>query len=406
MIQHASCPAATITASDIASYGVLDFETLQLECRNGNPASLYSTDGYFGTGFTLNALGVPIYTPDYIAPQSTFVATGFTRFQGNLQAMNHGGTLTVDIESSGTYADFILAGKPGTADADTFAEALASQESTLRFDGAGTLTNNGLVLVDGVLQIGAGITIDGQGSVRMEAGGSAVLSGPVQVGQSIVFGDETGTLTLANVGAFNGSITLYGLAGGDRIDIAGTQVSSVSYDTLSQTLTLLGNGTTLSAFEVMSDIDLTSADFAIGSDGKGGSLLTYKPDVPLRMQESVPDAAVGTTGAMIPLSTLLIQSSGSVPGYSEYILSAPQGPLPPDPTGSRAPARRSIRMVLGGRQHRRNRVVHGAERRKPRHHLAICHVQYLAREPSRGHCRSAGSERGGSSRYHCISVAL
>ncbi|MEJ0017184.1 MAG: Hint domain-containing protein [Acetobacteraceae bacterium] len=323
---------AVLSEADAVGHGTMDFETVLLGAAGSfAPVTLQSVNASFGAGFNLTALGTPQYTPSYIAPQATFVANGFTQFGGNLSAMSHGGTLTVQIGNDGTVADFVLTGLPGDADADTFAEVFAGQESTLLFTGAGMLTNNGRVLIDGVAHFDDDVIIQGGGSIEIEAGGSVTIDGAVLAGQTVLFSDETGQLTINDIASFKGEVMLFG-APGDAIDIAGVQAGSLAYDTSSHMLSLLGQGgATLGAFEVRSTLGLAADDFALSSDGGGGSLLTYTPDGPLTMRESLPIAAVGTAASTIPLSTLLTQAFGAVPsstGYSEYILSAPQPFLP------------------------------------------------------------------------------
>lgn len=318
---------ASVSQADGVTHGTMDFLNVLLGAAGSStPVSFAATNAYFGPGFSLTALGTPQYTPTYIAPQASFVATGLTRFQGNLQAMSHGGTLTVDIESDGSTANFLLAGTPGPADSDTFAEALAAQESTLRFTGNGTLTNDGLVLVDGVARFGAGIDIQGNGTIELEAGGSAFIDGAVAATQSVLFADNTGTVTLGNVGAFHGTLALSG-GSGDRIDVVGQQVASVDYT--AGVLTLLdAGGNSVGSFHATGGLGINWNAFTIGSDGHGGSLLTYTPDVAQTLQESLPVAAVGTTGAEISLAALLTNAFGAVPAYSQYILGNTTGIMP------------------------------------------------------------------------------
>jgi len=239
--------------------------------------------------------------------------------------------MTVEIASNGTDANLELVGHPGTADSDVFAEAFAGQESVLVFAGSGTLTNNGVVLVDGAAQFGNDIIVQGDGTIEIEAGGTVTIDGAVAGTQTVLFGDETGTLVLDDVASFQGHVVLYG-GPGNQIDIAGVNAASLAYDGSTHVLDLLGgDGRSLAAITVSSTLGLAAGDFTLNGDGTGGSLLGYAPLGPTTERQSLPVAAVGTTAATVPLSSLLTQAFGAVPsaaGYSEYILSAPQPNLP------------------------------------------------------------------------------
>jgi hypothetical protein len=318
---------AVLSAADTAA-GVLDFEHLSLGGPGSvAPVTLQTTDAFFGSAFALSALGTPQYTPDYIAPQATLLAYGTTRFEGVLTVESHGGTLTVDVESDGTDAAFILAGQPGTLDQDIFAEAVVGQESRLQFVGSGTVTNNGLVQVDGSAAFGSNLTLDGAGTILIEAGGKVSIDGAVDDRQSVMFGDHTGRLTIGNLAAFDGAVTPFATAG-NTIDIIGVQASTLSY--AFGVLSLLdADGTSVGQLRVADPGNDGAGDFTLASDGTGGSLITYTPQGPVTLRESLPVVASGETGATIPLATLLTQSFGAVPsGYDTYRLSGPQALMP------------------------------------------------------------------------------
>jgi hypothetical protein len=322
--------AATLSASDASEFGTMDFETLMLGAAGSStPVSLVETGAYFGPAFSLVVAGTPQYTPTFVAPQATLVANGFTRFQGNLAVESQGGTLTVNIESDGSAAAFVLAGQPGAADADVHAETFAGQESSLVFTGAGAVINDGLVLSDGAVCTNGGVAVQGSGTIEMESGGVVSIAGSVAATQTVAFADETGTLTLGNLSTFQGFVSLFHAAG-DEIDVTGIQATSLAYS--SGVLSLLNSDAqSLGTIAISDPGDGGASDFTLGTNGGVGSLITYTPQGPQTLKESLPVAAVGQTNSTIPLSTLLTEAFGAQPsmtGYSEYILDARKATYP------------------------------------------------------------------------------
>lgn len=320
---------AVLSRADAATYGALDFENIILGTAGDHaPVTLQSTDAAFGAGASITTRGTPQYVPDYVQPEETWVARGTTRFDGTVFDEAHGGKLTIDAESDGSSANFIITGVPNPVlDVSTFATVFVGQESRLDFIG-GTVTNNGLILVDGHAEVGQSVDLQGGGTTEVEAGGSVSIAGSVSDSQTFVFGDDRGTLKLSNLAGFKARVEV--AERGDRIELANVQAQSVSYD--SGTLTLEGaNGQPVGQLAVTDPNRFGAQDFTLSSDGQGGTRITYTPQGPVTLKESLPVAAVGATGALIPMKDLLIQAFGSIPtGYASYTLSAPLGNLNSD----------------------------------------------------------------------------
>lgn len=336
---------AIISAADVIAYGALDFETVVLGNPAGNtPVTLEATNATFGEGLTLVTAGTPVYTPGYVDPQATLQANGLTRFEGMIQDQAHGGTLTISI---GTGSTFTLVGTSpsGTEDSGNYASVLVGQESHLAVEG-GPFTDNGLILVDGTARFAAGSTLQGDGIVEMEGGGSVRVDGAVSGTTNdrpiFQFSDNTGTLTLSNLPAFQGLVQL--AEAGDRIDLSRILAQSLDYTaTVGQlygTLTVFdANGAAVGQFLVSDPNGGRTADFTLAPDAAGGSLITYTPQGPTTLHESLPVPAVGATGQVIPFTTLLTEAFGAVPaGYSSYTLSAKMVAFPNESYWNQPPA--------------------------------------------------------------------
>src|SRR6185312_14897403 len=127
--------------------------------------------------------------------------------------------------------------------------------------------------------------------------------------------------------------TFLGLVGmfgpGDRIELPNAQAQSFTYQTGNfsiGTLTLYAGatpgGTPLATLNVSDPAGNGAQDFTLTTDSQGGTRITYQPQGLTTLQESLPFAAVGTTGALISLEDLLTQAFGTIPaGYASYTLS-------------------------------------------------------------------------------------
>ena len=147
---------------------------------------------------------------------------------------------------------------------------------------------------------------------RLQQGGKLTIDGAM-VENNIEFADSTGHLTLDNLAQFDaaGSYNMIsGFTAGDRIDLANTTVTSVSYDSATSTLDLIDNGSTIGSL-VVQTLDGFSA-FHVKSDGEGGSLITYSPKVHV-VTPALPVPLVASPGSTVALDSVLIQAFGTVP---------------------------------------------------------------------------------------------
>ncbi len=125
------------------------------------------------------------------------------------------------------------------------------------FNGAGTISNSGIINIAGRsgLNSGGTLAITNSGTINVAAIGAAYISGAVSgtgtfnignaaslelagtvaSGQTVSFGGTTGALTLDNPSGFSGSIA--GLAAGDIITLQGTMISGAGVSGSSLTVT-------------------------------------------------------------------------------------------------------------------------------------------------------------------------
>jgi hypothetical protein len=110
---------------------------------------------------------------------------------------------------------------------DGKAVLLVTQESFLTFTGQ-TITNGGLMQVEGGAEIDVGVTFTGTGVVELDNGGVLLAEGSVGSGQQIAFADGSGRLLIANTGGFEGVIGFTSV-GGNRIDLTDVQAQSAKF---------------------------------------------------------------------------------------------------------------------------------------------------------------------------------
>ena len=120
---------------------------------------------------------------------------------------------------------------------------------------AGTLIVNGSITGTGVLQIASGAALD--------------LGNAVAATQNIVFGANANKLLLATPSGVAGHILDF--ATGDAIDLLGKSATKLSY--AAGALTVSNGSTLVAQLEVKGSY--TIASFKLGSDGHGGSLVSY-----------------------------------------------------------------------------------------------------------------------------------
>jgi len=304
--------------------GLATGEPVTLEADN----ALFSFDGELSPlpniGTTIQvAGGNPFLSP----LNATFLVKGTTTYDGQIIVGAMGGGLTILSQSDGTNdGNFVF------DNTDQKAVMVVQQQSVLTFAGQ-TITNGGLIEVLGGCDIEAGVNFTGQGIVVLEDGGQITISGNVGSGQRFDFADETGLLTLRNLEGFTGSLGFTEFAGA-RIDLAGLEIQSVSVDAAQQLLNLYSapdqQGNLLASIAIASiqagslgtlPFDLATDDFVLGSDGAGGTLLTYAPPNGIDLEQSLASPIVASAGSMVKFADILQDSFGtSNPGFTSITL--------------------------------------------------------------------------------------
>ena len=272
--------------------------------------------------------GHPVTSP----LRATFLVEGDTSFEGQIIVQAPGGSLTIEAATDGTSpGNFTL------DNADFSTTILVGQESFLSFKGQ-TITNDGLIQIDGGMDIAAGVTVAGSGLIVLEAGGQLSVDGAVGSGQQVIFADGTGSVTLADVATFDG-VFGFTSAGGNTIDLQGVVAQSDGFLTIPTPPNVLylalysgpnqtGSIVATLAVEMIDEESLfpeantlTPEDFTLTSDGKGGTVVTYTPQAPIILEQSLPVAVVGSPGQTVSLATILMQSFGTTtPNFTNITL--------------------------------------------------------------------------------------
>jgi hypothetical protein len=180
-------------------------------------------------------------------------------------------TLTVDGAAGDGFdnAGLLVATGAGTAD---FALNLANagqvvvSAGTLAF--LGTVTNTGTIdAAGGVVSFAS--AVGGAGVLDIGKTGTVWLQAGAAIAQSVDFLAGTGLLELTHPNAFTGTID--GFGGGDRIDLL--NIAATSYSFAGGVLTVKANGSTVARLDFQGSY--AKADFALGSDGHGGTNITF-----------------------------------------------------------------------------------------------------------------------------------
>ena len=246
--------------------------------------------------------------PTSPSPSAVFRAVGSTSFDGQIYVNAFNGGLAIEAVSDGfAPGNFTL------LNTDLKATVLVNQESLLSLK-AGTITNGGLIQVEGGAEIASGVTVAGTGIFELENGGRLSVKGAVGAGQQIDLMDKTPFVTLAAGSQFDG---VFGFTpvGGARIALGAVQAQSTQLlegstgqpDTLNLFSGPNGTGSIVATLKVqlvdpnlfpLSQQTLTGNDFVLATDGAGGTLVRYTPQGPTFVDQSlaVPITAVETTG--------------------------------------------------------------------------------------------------------------
>ncbi len=302
--------------------------------EDGSTVVLHAVNAQFaGSGSSSSELNATLTVSGALAgtTNAVFIAEGNTSFDGQIFVEPVGGSLTIQSISDGV--------NPGTftlLNTDSKATIVVSQESFLDFEGQ-NFVNQGVIEVEGAAEISSGVTFSGSnGFFLLENGGRLNVAGSVSADQSIVFFDGTGKLTIEDAADFQGVIAFaelpnapgqppLGIAGG-KIDLEDIQAQSLTYVSGVDgkgTLFLYSGSTPggqpiaqltielLSSQLETTSSQLSAADFTLGSDGNGGTLITYTPQGATFLLASLPKPVVGEPGDTVTLSSILANSFGT-----------------------------------------------------------------------------------------------
>lgn len=277
---------------------------------------------------TFTAVGGEPTSP---AASVVFRAEGATSFDGQIFVNVLNGSLAIEAVNDGfSPGNFTL------LNTDLKATVLVNQESLLWLK-AGTITNGGLIQVEGGAEVASGVTVAGTGIFELDQGGRLMVRGAVGAGQQIDLMDKTPFVTLAAGSQFDG---VFGFTpvGGARIDLGAVQAQSAQLlegstgqpDTLNLFSGAGGTGTIVARLKVqlvdanlfpLSQQTLTGNDFAISADGTGGTLVRYAPQGSTYLDQSLAVPITAPVGSMVSLPSILKQSFGTeAPGFKSYIL--------------------------------------------------------------------------------------
>jgi hypothetical protein len=208
--------------------------------------------------------------------QGTIGVSGYNSlFTARILSANAGTTIEVTTEGTMRVADVELGGKltleAGSVDArETFALSGGSEVLGIGTMSAAKIFNAGEILAKGGTLAVIG-PITGTGTLAIASGAELALAGTVAGTQNILFGAGANELGLDDPYQMAGHILNF--ATGDTIDLIGVAATQLSYAAGALTIT---DGSDLVGKLQVRGI-YTTANFKLGSDGHGGSLIRFVP---------------------------------------------------------------------------------------------------------------------------------
>jgi fibronectin-binding autotransporter adhesin len=141
--------------------------------------------------------------------------------------------------------------------------------------GSGAMAFLSYLTNDGTIDTGAGLVssagrVQGTGKMEIGAAGTLSLLQGALSGEKVDFLATTGSLDLTQPRFFTGVIE--GFGGSDQIDLVNTPATGFSYSP-SHVLTVQNGSQTVAALRFAGSY--TQSDFALGSDGHGGTAITF-----------------------------------------------------------------------------------------------------------------------------------
>lgn len=239
--------------------------------------------GTLGGAGTILCAGDLTLTERAVLSAATIIDSGDVRLGTDTDLTNALGSSFVLSAPDGSQA--LLSGAPSAEFANAGNLVLAGGTGDVTVDvvnsgsvsvGSGALaflaavTNTGtMAAAGGVLSFAA--TVMGAGTLTVSGTGQIALRDGVSVGQTIEFLGSNGVLDLGMPSDFAGSIV--GFGAGDSIDLLRTPQTG---DVYAGGVLAVFNGATCVA-RLHFGGDYASSNFVLGSDGHGGTLITYFP---------------------------------------------------------------------------------------------------------------------------------
>ena len=284
------------------------------------------------------------------AGDGTFTLSGGSGAKTDIDSTDEFGTVASSSETATSTPTATATPKPTTRGA---VKALVTQESSLFFKGRNIVTERvvtdkdiivPIIEIEGAADIAEGVTLGGKGIFSLASGGSLSIEGAVQPGEHIDFADGTGRISIDNPTAFLGTVGFTPVAGA-RMDFPGIQAQSLGLQLSGKdkvyllTLYAEPNRTGfLAQINVQTILDgskglfpshlpLTRNEFALSSDGKGGTRVTYLHQGTTNLEQSMPVPLIAPTGSKVSLRTIFSQSFGtSTTGFYSITLLPPAHP--------------------------------------------------------------------------------
>ncbi len=331
----ATIGSGTAIVSGTGSVTVLG-EAIILDSAGDNTvATLHAVNAQFaGSGSGASELNATLTVSGTYneRTRAVFIAEGDTSFDGQIFVQATAGSLTIHSVANGSDA-----GTFTLLNTDDKATIIVSQESFLDFEGQ-FFVNQGVIEIEGTAEISAGVVFSGaDGVFVLENGGRLIVEGAVSADQQIIFFDGTGKLFIENIADFHAVIGFaelppapgqpaLGIAGG-RIYIEGIEAQSMNFvlgsdgrgvlnlyagsTPTGQPIAQLTMEMVASQLEPVSASSLSTADFILGSDGNGGTLITYAPQGSTYLLASLPKPVIADPNEVIPLTSILLDSFGT-----------------------------------------------------------------------------------------------
>jgi hypothetical protein len=192
---------------------------------------------------------------------------------GNMLTLSAAAGHVVSVQGAGTDR-LSNAGSLAAAGAGSAKVSEAFVNTALVTSSAATLSFLGAATNDGIVTAASGLTefsalLGGNGALQIGAEGTLSLLAGALGGQTVDFLASTGALDLTKPASFLGTIS--GFGGSDAIELVKTKETSFGFS--HGALTVMDGKATVATLDFAGSY--TTSDFALGSDGHGGTAVTF-----------------------------------------------------------------------------------------------------------------------------------